>query len=95
MLLFNRALQLARLKPHSVIRNQEKAMSTLTIKDLFSLDVEEQGEQTTTIRSLSREELRRISGGRSAVGMLNGDENNLVSFDIDKWNFDQFAHGKL
>lgn len=70
-------------------------MSTLTIKDLFSLDVEEQGEQTTTIRSLSREELRRISGGRSAVGMLNGDENNLVTFDIDKWNFDQFAHGKL
>ena len=66
-------------------------MKTLTIKDLLP-----QGEQTTTIRSLSREELRRISGGRSyAVGMLNGDENNLVTFDIDKWNFDQFARGNL
>jgi hypothetical protein len=39
--------------------------------------------------------MRRISGGRYAVGMLNGDENNLVTFDIDKWNFDQFMHGKL
>jgi hypothetical protein len=65
-------------------------MKTLTIKDLLP-----QGEQTTTIRSLSREELRRISGGRYAVGMLNGDENNLVTFDVDKWNFDQFARGAL
>lgn len=70
-------------------------MSTLTIKDLLPLDVEQHGEQTTTIRSLSREELRGIWGGRYAVGMLNGDENNLVSFDIDKWNFDQFARGAL
>lgn len=69
-------------------------MSTLTIKDL-PLDIEQQGEQTTTIRSLSREELRRISGGRYAVGMLDGNENNLVTFDIDKWNFDQFMHGNL
>jgi hypothetical protein len=65
-------------------------MKKLTIKDLLPQD-----EQTTTIRSLSREEMRRISGGRYAVGMLNGDENNLVTFDIDKWNFDQFMHGKL
>jgi len=70
-------------------------MSTLTIKDLLPLDIEQQGEHTTTIRSLSREELRRISGGSYAVGMLNGDENNLVTFDIDKWNFDQFMHGYL
>ncbi|AGW95209.1 hypothetical protein N234_34690 [Ralstonia pickettii DTP0602] len=70
-------------------------MSTMTIKDLLPLDIEQQGKPTTTIRSLSSEELRRISGGRSAVGMLNGDENNLVTFDIDKWNFDQFARGAL
>lgn len=70
-------------------------MKTLTIKDLLPLDITQQGEQTTTIRSLSREELRQISGGRYAVGMLNGDENNLVTFDIDKWNFDQFARGAL
>ena len=70
-------------------------MSTMTIKDLPPLDTEEQGKQTTTIRSLSSEELSRISGGRYAVGMLNGDENNLVAFDIDKWNFDQFMNGKL
>lgn len=70
-------------------------MSTLTIKDLQSPDVEQQGEQTATIRSLSQEELRQIRGGLYAVGMLNGDENNLVSFDIDKWNFDQFARGAL
>jgi hypothetical protein len=68
-------------------------MSTLMIKDLLPLDIEQQGEQTTTIRSLSSEELRRIWGGRYAVGMLNGDENNLVTFDIDKWNFDQFMRG--
>jgi hypothetical protein len=29
------------------------------------------------------------------VGMMNGDENNLVTFDIDKWNFDQFMRGAL
>jgi hypothetical protein len=95
MLLMNRALQPARLKPHSLIHNQEKAMSTLMIKDLLPLDVEGQGEQTPTIRSLSREELRGVWGGRYAVGMLNGDANNLVTFDIDKWNFDQFMHGAL
>lgn len=70
-------------------------MSTLMIKDLPALDREQHGEQTTAIRSLSREELRGIWGGRYAVGMLNGDENNLVTFDIDKWNFDQFARGLL
>ncbi|WP_042885591.1 hypothetical protein [Cupriavidus necator] len=70
-------------------------MSTMTIKDLLPLDIEQQAKPTRTIRSLSSEELRRISGGRSAVGMLNGDENNLVTFDIDKWNFDQFARGAL
>jgi hypothetical protein len=70
-------------------------MSTLTVKDLLPLDSEPHGEQTSTIRTLSREELRGISGGRYAVGMLNGDENNLVTFDIDKWNFDQFMQGKL
>jgi hypothetical protein len=70
-------------------------MSTLTIKDLQSLDIGQQGEQTTAIRPLSHEELRQIRGGRYAVGMLNGDENTLVSFDIDKWNFDQFMQGKL
>lgn len=70
-------------------------MSTLMIKDLLPLDIEQRGERATTIRSLSREELRGIWGGRYAVGMLNGDENNLVSFDIDKWNFDQFASGLL
>lgn len=69
-------------------------MSTLMIKDLPPLDIEQHDEQTT-IRSLSREELRGIWGGRYAVGMLNGDENNLVTFDIDKWNFDQFARGLL
>lgn len=69
-------------------------MSTLTIKEL-PLDIEQQGEQATTIRSLSRDELRRISGGLYAVGMLNGDEKTLVTFDIDKWNFDQFMHGNL
>jgi hypothetical protein len=71
------------------------AMSTLTVKDLPPLDIEQQGEQSTTIRTLSREELRGISGGRYAVGMLDGNENNLVTFDIDKWNFDQFMHGNL
>jgi hypothetical protein len=70
-------------------------MSTLTIKDLPPLDIDQQGEQTATIRSLSSEELRGISGGRYAVGMLNGDENNLVTFDIDKWNFDQFMRQGL
>jgi hypothetical protein len=70
-------------------------MKTLTIKDLLPLDSTQQDEQTTTIRSLSREELRGISGGRYAQAMLDGDENNLVTFDIDKWNFDQFAQGKL
>lgn len=70
-------------------------MSTLTVKDLQPLDDAQQGEQTTTIRRLSHEELRGISGGRTAVGMLDGDDKNLVTFDIDKWNFDQFMHGKL
>ena len=70
-------------------------MSTMTIKDLQPLDLEQQGKPATTILSLSSEALRRISGGRAAVGMLNGDENNLVTFDIDKWNFDQFARGAL
>ena len=70
-------------------------MKTLTIKDLLPLDSTQQDEQTTTIRSLSREELRGISGGRYAQAMLDGNENNLVTFDIDKWNFDQFAQGKL
>lgn len=68
-------------------------MSTLMIKDLPSLDIEPHDEQT--IRSLTREELRGIRGGRYAVGMLDGNENNLVTFDIDKWNFDQFARGLL
>lgn len=68
-------------------------MSTLMIKELPPLGVEQSGEQITTIRSLSREEARQILGGRYAVGMLNGDENNLVSFDVDKWNFDQFMRG--
>jgi len=70
-------------------------MSTLTVKDLQPLDIEQQGEQATTIRSLSPEELRGISGGRYAVGMVDGDDKNLVTVDIDKWNFDQFMHGKL
>ena len=70
-------------------------MSTVTIKDLLPPDVEQDGEETAGVRSLSREELRGIWGGRYAVGMLNGDENNLVTFDIDKWNFDQFARGLL
>lgn len=70
-------------------------MSTMTIKDLPPLDIEQRGEQTASIRTLSREELGGISGGRYAVGMLNGDENNLVTFDVDKWNFEQFMQGKL
>lgn len=70
-------------------------MSTLTVKDLPPLDADPQGEQTATIRSLSPEELRGISGGRYAVGMLNGDDKNLVAFDIDKWNFDQFMRQGL
>lgn len=68
-------------------------MSTLIIKDLLPLDIESEGEHGTTVRSLSREELREIRGGRYVVGMLDGNENNLVAFDIDRWNFEQFMRG--
>ena len=47
-------------------------MSTLTIKDLLPPDRARQGEQTTTIRSLSRAELRRIRGGRSVLVTVDG-----------------------
>lgn len=70
-------------------------MSTLTIKNLQPRHIDQRDEQTATIRSLSPDELRDIRGGARAVGMLNGDEKNLVTFDIDKWNFDQFMRGAL
>lgn len=53
-------------------------MSTLTIKDLLPPDIERQGEQTTTIRSLSREELRRIRGGRAVVVTVDGTSTGTV-----------------
>lgn len=70
-------------------------MSTLMIKNLQPRDIDQQDEQAMTVRSLSPEELRKIRGGAYAVGMLNGDDNNLVSFDADKWNFEQFMRGAL
>lgn len=53
-------------------------MSTLTIKDLLPPDIERQDEQPTTIRSLSREELRRIRGGRAVVVTVDGTSTGTV-----------------
>jgi hypothetical protein len=56
----------------------ETTMSTLTIKDLLPPDIARQGEQTTTIRPLSRAELRSIRGGRAVVVTVDGGSTATV-----------------